>query len=71
MSWLLCTSPTTRPPQLDYRYGERSYKALREAGVNVDFKPLPGIGHSITYEEMADVLAFMAAALPAAPADPA
>ncbi|KAK9846552.1 hypothetical protein WJX81_006446 [Elliptochloris bilobata] len=53
-----------------YRYGRRSFDILQTAGANVHFKTYWGIGHSTSFDELEDVVAFFKDLLPARVASP-
>lgn len=47
-----------------FRYGQQSYQALKDAGVNVAFKQYPYAGHELAPQEVKDVKAFLKNQLP-------
>ena len=52
--------------QVQYRFGQMSYEALKQAGANVEMKTYVGLRHGINPAELADMVAFVAERLQSA-----
>jgi len=53
-----------------FLFGQVSSQAMEQMGVNVDFKPYPGMAHESSPQEVSDLKAFLHGCLPAAPPAP-